>query len=609
MTKYNPTNWVDSLFDEEGNRVQKGTPAKASLLNNIEQGIVGVEETISTLPKRSEVDSLTSQLADKAYYTDSILTMKNNNRLKAGNFISTLGYYTPNDGGGAKYQIIDDPALIDDGGSIHNLSSGLKAKLIIGNGVDCLLFGAGKSNALPKEQVMVIFKSWTNYVNNTPKKYFEPSESQTYFLYEPLYIQKSFIGVGMPSFMYLSSEVGKVVSATEKTPLNQYNFNVSAVIGVNPKSYTDTEDRLRIENFKVFCTNEDNDTSTAQDFGVYFPVGNSFNMRNILVVRPNVAGFVLKEVWMGEMSNLNTWHSRYDGFSMVGVFTSLTVKNCYAHGFKNRAWDINGAVYSTFMDLAADGGNDAFCSYSIASCWGTNFYNLGSEGSRLKSLFYIGDLQGNISGVFNLDNEFSESVFSFYKDSQGTIDGLRFNNCRHKTDTTPSSFKFQSATGGANYNVIINNPIDGIVLGEYTAKPSFNISSGKIKLNTIEDAYTILNNKKNLNVDIIDSGSSNGNTYKKYSDGKMECTYNITLSALNMSTTVGSSFVSNSLVWTLPTGFTSILDVNIMPISVARHLTASIQSISNASLTYSVVSPVTTTFDVTIKASVIGRWK
>ena len=71
MTKYTPTNWQDALFDEEGNRVQKGTALSADNLNKIEQGVATVDgkveaaqTAISGLPKRSEFDAVTQELAE-----------------------------------------------------------------------------------------------------------------------------------------------------------------------------------------------------------------------------------------------------------------------------------------------------------------------------------------------------------------------------------------------------------------------------------------------------------------------------------------------------------------------------------------------------------------
>lgn len=73
MAKYTPTNWQDSLFDEEGNRVQKGTALSASNLNKIEQGVKATDDkvedaktAITGLPKRSELDAVNQQLAETA---------------------------------------------------------------------------------------------------------------------------------------------------------------------------------------------------------------------------------------------------------------------------------------------------------------------------------------------------------------------------------------------------------------------------------------------------------------------------------------------------------------------------------------------------------------
>lgn len=49
MAKYTPTKWQDSLFDEEGNRVQKGTALSASNLNKIEGGIAELDQKVADL--------------------------------------------------------------------------------------------------------------------------------------------------------------------------------------------------------------------------------------------------------------------------------------------------------------------------------------------------------------------------------------------------------------------------------------------------------------------------------------------------------------------------------------------------------------------------------
>ena len=73
-----------------------------------------------------------SKLEGKISYFNTIATMKAGD-LKAGNLVETKGYYTSGDGGGAKYEIVDDETLTEDGAYIHELSNGLFARMIIEN--------------------------------------------------------------------------------------------------------------------------------------------------------------------------------------------------------------------------------------------------------------------------------------------------------------------------------------------------------------------------------------------------------------------------------------------------------------------------------------------
>ena len=73
-----------------------------------------------------------AKLEGKISYFDTIATMKLGD-LKEGNLVETKGYYTSGDGGGAKYEIVDDNTLTEDGAYIHELSNGLFARMIIEN--------------------------------------------------------------------------------------------------------------------------------------------------------------------------------------------------------------------------------------------------------------------------------------------------------------------------------------------------------------------------------------------------------------------------------------------------------------------------------------------
>lgn len=75
---------------------------------------------------------------------NSVAEMKADTMLWEGMNTKTLGYYAPNDGGGASYLIrAKADADVDDGGSLHELTNGLVAELIIENGtVNVKQFGA-----------------------------------------------------------------------------------------------------------------------------------------------------------------------------------------------------------------------------------------------------------------------------------------------------------------------------------------------------------------------------------------------------------------------------------------------------------------------------------
>ena len=90
---------------------------------------IGAEaQNIST----NDGDSVQLKLNKKPYYYNSVADMKADTKLKAGDMAITLGYYESNDGGGAKYEIVND-MLVEDEAYIHELSNGLFARMIIEN--------------------------------------------------------------------------------------------------------------------------------------------------------------------------------------------------------------------------------------------------------------------------------------------------------------------------------------------------------------------------------------------------------------------------------------------------------------------------------------------
>lgn len=96
---------------------------------------------------RQGFDTLGGVIKQKIFHFDNVASMKNCLTLVAGDVVETLGYYAVNDGGGATYQIVNDNSLVDDGGSVHDLTNGLKAKLIIKDEINVKQFGAYGDNS------------------------------------------------------------------------------------------------------------------------------------------------------------------------------------------------------------------------------------------------------------------------------------------------------------------------------------------------------------------------------------------------------------------------------------------------------------------------------
>ena len=97
---------------------------------------------------------------------ETVALMKADTKLKEGYHVKTKGYYEANDGGHGEYIIVDDETLVDDGGSIHVLSNGLRAKLIITNGIINIL----QYGLLPNNDITSGLNTIGSYISNNKIK-------------------------------------------------------------------------------------------------------------------------------------------------------------------------------------------------------------------------------------------------------------------------------------------------------------------------------------------------------------------------------------------------------------------------------------------------------
>lgn len=93
-------------------------------------------------------------------YYNNVENMKNDLTLKNGMHVTTEGFYTEGDGGATNYIIVNDENLTVDNGSVHLLSNGLKAKLLIENEtINFRQLGAKPSNEIDVKPYFDIFEN------------------------------------------------------------------------------------------------------------------------------------------------------------------------------------------------------------------------------------------------------------------------------------------------------------------------------------------------------------------------------------------------------------------------------------------------------------------
>lgn len=94
-----------------------------------------LQETIGTIDIDTD-GNIAEQLKKKAYYFDTVADMKNAN-LQIGDYAVTLGYYSVNDGGAAKYKIVNNTDNYKE-----DLKNGFFSELIIENKINIHQLGA-----------------------------------------------------------------------------------------------------------------------------------------------------------------------------------------------------------------------------------------------------------------------------------------------------------------------------------------------------------------------------------------------------------------------------------------------------------------------------------
>lgn len=131
-------NGQDDKLTEQDTIIENNVARQDSLERKYDEQIKNIA---SSEPQNAEIvdarngfTTLGKVLKQKIYHFSNVEEMRKCVNLVEGDVVETLGYYEENDGGGGKYNIrlknTDDE---DDGGSLHVISNGLVAELIIKN--------------------------------------------------------------------------------------------------------------------------------------------------------------------------------------------------------------------------------------------------------------------------------------------------------------------------------------------------------------------------------------------------------------------------------------------------------------------------------------------
>ncbi|MBO5348998.1 MAG: hypothetical protein J6A89_04175 [Clostridia bacterium] len=110
-------NLLEQKYDEQIKNIASSEPQNAEIVD-----------------ARAGFPTLGSIIKQKIYHFENVEEMKNCLTLVPGDVVETLGYYSTNDGGGAKYLIREKVDTDDeDNGSIHFLQNNLVAEIILKN--------------------------------------------------------------------------------------------------------------------------------------------------------------------------------------------------------------------------------------------------------------------------------------------------------------------------------------------------------------------------------------------------------------------------------------------------------------------------------------------
>lgn len=334
--------------------------------------LVGANANVDITIDDSMVFATKKVVDKKTYYYPTIADMKADISLKDGDMAITLGYYAPKDGGNSEYEILLDNSLVDDGGSVHTLDNGLKAKIATRH-LNELQFGVKADGETDDRQSLQNYIDYCQSVGNSIKLISDTN---------------SIIAIKSTHPEY--TDCGIVVT---KKHMNLESSGFTQIKYIGTSNITSLFE-LKKEAEKFSCTNLYFNANNRCDYAfaayrnahdwegntdsIWYPY---LNFRKVWAYRAKEANFNLI-TYVSSFNNCIAGLGEKIGFNFPlpidSIQTSINMTSCYANnnptGYKFRI-----LTYSTLVNCACDHSD---LSYEFDAAFGVSMIGCGSENFR-----------------------------------------------------------------------------------------------------------------------------------------------------------------------------------------------------------------------------------
>ena len=385
-------------FDREyGNRVntfdghvEDKTDEALDILDNeiakVTNGQIELDPNAEIIQARSGFTTLGKTLKQKIYHFANVAEMKACTNLVDGDVVQTLGYYEEDDGGSATYKIVDDNTLVDDKGSVHDLTNGLKAKLMAKSTINVKQFGA-KGDGTNDD---------TTFINNALNFASEYSldlifSGGNYLISDTLNVLGA-QNLNRPSICIKGVE-------RESCKITANNTMGEMLLVSSKGNYTIS---VNLSNLHLYGNN-------MAEKGIAFDKSTSeCSFTDIKIQECTTHGFYsINNFYLNRLNKVVVYQCPNGIYIPGGINTSINLQDCYCYGCTN-AYRVGG-IYCNLINCCADGSatNTVF---NITGFRGS-LIGCGSEAYRAEKMFIAGNrTYATIVGAYTWGNDTNEDA-------------------------------------------------------------------------------------------------------------------------------------------------------------------------------------------------------